>query len=211
MAEDMCTGGGKNLAMLGKAVFLSLLLFTLVFPAASGQSGERTVITIELSEDDSAHVTLEVIDARGLDELRPIITDPSIAATYKEQLIPIFGEVEGLEISIKSSSMVMEFDSNLAEKGGGKLVVDRVDFNGRLSPVSIYKMVLPGGYKLLDADPNPAEVEGNVLYWHDVDYVPGMVVKKSSLRGIIMGIAIIVLVVVLLAKRNTLLAKMRNE
>jgi hypothetical protein len=102
------------------------------------------------------------------------------------------GSIEDLQISTTSSSIVIEFDTNIAKSADGKLTIQRTGFNDRLNPISELKVVLPNGYRLKEAVPRPEEVSKDYLLWYNVDYIPGIILVRSSyIKHISIGILLV--------------------
>lgn len=62
---------------------------------------EQTHMTIQLTDDGSAHIVLESKTQPKIDELRSIINKPSIKTIYTEKLSSVFKNLENLNIQIE--------------------------------------------------------------------------------------------------------------
>jgi len=185
-------------------IVLFLLMGTLIVSDGWARAEEETEMLMELTEEGPAHVTLEIINPNNIEELKSIITEPAIKGVYLESFTSVFGEVQDFEISASSSSIVMEFDTTLAQEEAGVWVVDRTDFDGRLNPITELKVVLPEGYNLKEADPQPDEIREGYLLWRDADYIPGMAYERGSspIRQLVTGLLIITLLIVAIMFKN---------
>ncbi len=185
---------------------LSVVLVLLLVVPALAHAAEQNYMTVELLEDGSAHVTLESKNPRNLGELRALIEDPNIKSIYQGSLSSIFGEIENLDVRASSDSIIIEFDCKMAGRKGKEWVINKIDFEGELDPVSTLEVELPTGSKLKTAEPWPAEISENVLTWHDVNYIPGMTYGRGGSHRP----ALLVLIVVITAA-GTLFALKRKS
>ncbi len=173
---------------------------------ALAHAAEQNYMTVELLEDGSAHVALESKNPRNLEELKSIIRDPNIKSIYQGSLSSIFREIENLDMRASSDSIIIEFDCKMAGRDGKDWVINKIDFEGELNPVSTLEVELPTGSKLKTADPRPAEISGNVLIWHDISYIPGMTYGSAGFPWP----ALLVLIVIITAA-GTLFALKRKS
>lgn len=157
-------------------LWITVAVFLIYLPLVSAQT---SYMTIYITEDAPAHITITVRDSENIAELRGIIKEPSILSIYREQLGLVFGTVENLELSVDSGVFIVEFDSPIATSENGVLTIGRRDFNGRIDTVSTLKIIILD-YALVDSDPAPDKVSENAFEWHGVDFIPQVRYRKQD-------------------------------
>jgi len=158
------------------AVAFLLFLFNSVIVSAQ----QTSEMTINPSDKEIAHITIEIKNPEKFEELKGVLEAPAIKDIYNQKLSAVFGEIKNLKLYAEAQSFIIEFDSNLAEQKNEKWTVDKKEFQGNLDKISVLKITLPENVKLADSNPEPDKILGNALIWNNVDFVPEISYEKSS-------------------------------
>ena len=175
-----------------KKIIFVLLIF--IIPSAFAQ--EEITLQIDLLDTGQAHIKIVSQNPESFDELKSLITNPSVKSIYEDQLSSIFGDIRNLDIYTGKKSLIIEFDSALANNQDNVWYVPRKDFEGMIKSPSTLSVSLPGGYALIKTLPEPAKKTVSNATWDDVDFIPEITYgkKKTSWRWVVLAVLVVFLI-----------------
>lgn len=179
-------------------VITTLIICYLLSGCAFASTGSEMVIMVE--NDYSVIISIKTDDVLNT-QAKSIMNSGMVKEIYEKEIIEIFGSIENLSFT-SSPNFKLNFKSDLVITDGNKYKIEKRDFNRILLEMETLKIELPEGYKFISSDPEPENIDVNLIIWRNMSEVPEVVFEKEnnqSLNNILIVMGIVLASGILLA------------